>query len=196
MSIVANVLVAPAVTPITIVGFIAALISPFSLQVAELLIYLIKPCAHWITLVAEWSSTFPVLTLSTGAIGFVATIFILLIIIWGRRYVALALVVIILALAWLQRFPAGEWSIANCDVGQGDALVIHLQENRAIVIDVGSDPQIIDRCLHQLGIKEIPLLILTHSHADHVGGLAGLEKNRVVERTWYGNIAEIGRAHV
>ena len=196
MSIVANVLVAPAVTPITIVGFIAALISPFSLQVAQALIFLIKPCAHWITVIAEWSSTFPVLTLATGTLGFLATILIVLLIYWGKRYVALALVVIILALAWLQRFPAGDWSIANCDVGQGDALVIHLQENRAIVIDVGSDPQIIDRCLHQLGIKVIPLLILTHSHADHVGGLAGVEKNRVVERTWYGNIAAGTKAHL
>jgi competence protein ComEC len=45
-----------------------------------------------------------------------------------------------------------------------------------------------DRCLHQLGITEIPLLILTHIHADHVGGLQGVKKHRRVGTTWFGNI--------
>ena len=67
-------------------------------------------------------------------------------------------------------------------------MVINLHHHRGIVIDVGPDPQLMDRCLHQLGIKEIPLLILTHIHADHVGGLQGAKKNRKIGRTWFGNI--------
>jgi competence protein ComEC len=42
--------------------------------------------------------------------------------------------------------------------------------------------------LRQLGIKEIPLLILTHIHADHVGGLAGAQKHRKIGTTWFGDI--------
>jgi competence protein ComEC len=121
--------------------------------------------------------------------------------VWGRRKAAAALLVLILAFTWLQRFPAGDWQIANCDIGQGDALVLNLHNQRAIVIDVGPDPELIDRCLHQLGIKEIPLLILTHSHADHVGGLAGAKKRRTIGQTWYGNMyagttAQIGEYHI
>jgi len=56
------------------------------------------------------------------------------------------------------------------------------------VIDVGPDPQSEDRCLRQLGIKEIPLLILTHIHADHVGGLQGAKKHRTIGTTWFGDI--------
>jgi competence protein ComEC len=107
---------------------------------------------------------------------------------FGRaKFVALFLIVVI-SISWLQRFPAGDWQIANCDVGQGDALVINLKNQRGIVIDVGPDPQLMDRCLRQLRITEIPLLILTHVHADHVGGLQGVKKNRKVGTTWFGNI--------
>ena len=30
-----------------------------------------------------------------------------------------------------------------------------------------------DRCLRRLGLRAVPLVVLTHFHADHVDGLAG-----------------------
>ena len=201
MSVLANVLAAPAVTPITIVGFIAALIAPITPLGAQLLVALIKPFAFWITAIAEWTARFPVFTLRTGLYGFITALILIALLVWGRRKAAAALLVLILAFTWLQRFPAGDWQIANCDIGQGDALVLNLHNQRAIVIDVGPDPELIDRCLHQLGVKEIPLLILTHSHADHVGGLSGAKKRRTIGQTWYGNMyagttAQIGEYHI
>ena len=188
MSVVANVLAAPAVAPITIIGFIAALFSPFTPWLSHLLIYCVKPLATWIAWVAAWSSGFPVFTLKTGLYGFIAVVILICVLVIGRAKVAITLLILVLAFSWIQRFPAGDWQIANCDIGQGDAMVINLHHHRGIVIDVGPDPQLIDRCLHQLGIKEIPLLILTHIHADHVGGLAGAQKNRKIGTTWFGNI--------
>jgi competence protein ComEC len=188
MSVLANLLAAPAVTPITIVGFIAALISPIAPPISGLLIFLVKPFAAWIAWVARWSSQFPVFTLKTGLYGFLGAALIVTAIYFGRAKFATILLILIISTSWLQRFPAGDWQIANCDVGQGDAMVINLRHHRAIVIDVGPDPQLIDRCLHQLGVKEIPLLVLTHPHADHVGGLQGAKKNRRIGTTWFGNI--------
>jgi len=188
MSVLANLLAAPAVTPITIVGFIAALISPIAPPISGLLIFLVKPFAAWIAWVARWSSQFPVFTLKTGLYGFLGAALIVTAIYFGRAKFATILLILIISTSWLQRFPAGDWRIANCDVGQGDALVINLKNQRGIVIDAGPDPQVMDRCLRQLGITEIPLLILTHVHADHVGGLQGVKKNRKVGTTWFGNI--------
>ena len=196
MSIVANVLAAPVVAPITIVGFIAALISPFAPALSAFLIFFIKPLASWIAWVAAWSSTFPVFTLKTGLYGFVAASALAAAIYFGRARALLIFLVVVISVTWLQRFPAGDWDIANCDIGQGDSMVINLHHHKAIVIDVGPDPQLIDRCLHQLGITEIPLLVLTHIHADHVGGLQGARKNRRVGVTWFGNINAGTHAHI
>jgi len=188
ISIIANLLAAPAVTPITIVGFVAALISPIAPPLSAGLIFLIKPFAAWIAWVARWSAQFPVFTLKTGLYGFIVVALIVGLIYFGRARAGIAILILIISISWLQQFPAGDWQVANCDVGQGDAMVINLHHHRGIVIDVGPDPQLMDRCLHQLGIKEIPLLILTHIHADHVGGLQGVKKNRTIGTTWFGNI--------
>jgi competence protein ComEC len=188
MSVIANILAAPVVAPITIVGFIAALISPFLPAVSSFLILFIKPLASWIALVASWSSSFPVFTLKTGLYGFIAATVLAAAIYFGRARAGIIFLIVVISTSWVQRFPAGDWSIANCDIGQGDSMVINLHDHKAIVIDVGPDAQLIDRCLHQLGIKEIPLMVLTHVHADHVGGLTGARKNRKVGVTWFGNI--------
>jgi competence protein ComEC len=196
MSILANILAAPVVAPITIVGFVAALISPISAPIAELLIWLVKPLAQWITWIAAWSSTFPVFTLKTGLYGFIAALLLALVIYIGRVKALIPLLLIVIAFSWVQRFPTGDWQIANCDIGQGDAMVLNLKNNRAILIDVGPEPQLIDRCLRQLGIKEIPLIVLTHGHADHIGGLSGAKKNRSVAQIWFGNVFAGTRARI
>ena len=39
------------------------------------------------------------------------------------------------------------------------------------MVDAGPDPRPMDRCLDGLGVRRVPLLVLTHFHADHVDGL-------------------------
>ncbi len=196
MSILANILAAPVVAPITIVGFVAALISPISAPIAELLIWLVKPLAQWITWIAAWSSTSPVFTLKTGLYGFIAALLLAMVIYIGKVKALIPILVVVIGFSWVQRFPAGDWQIANCDIGQGDAMVLNLMNNRAILIDVGPEPQLIDRCLRQLGIREIPLIVLTHGHADHIGGLSGAKKNRSVGQIWFGNVFAGTRARI
>ncbi|CAH0164030.1 ComEC/Rec2 family competence protein [Microbacterium sp. Bi121] len=66
-----------------------------------------------------------------------------------------------------------DWSIAACDVGQGDGLVVR-SEGRIALIDTGMEPEPIRSCLSALGIERIDLLILTHFDADHVGAAGAL----------------------
>jgi len=201
MSIVANLLAAPAVAPITIVGFVAALTSMVSSQFATLLVSCVKPLAWWIAEVADWTAGYRVLMIGKGYLGFaIAVIAIALFYLFPRKFVVIALCAV-LTITYFQRFPGGDWQVANCDIGQGDGAAVNLGDHRAIVIDTGPDPELIDRCLKQLSIREIPLLILTHGHADHIAGLAGALRGRKVGATWFGNIhrgtvAQIGTAKI
>ena len=189
MSVIANLLAAPAVAPITVIGFIAALISPFAPFITRMLIFVIHFPAAFITWVAHWAAQFPVLKMSSAIlIG-------LLIAFWfartllqthWKKYVAISLCAL-LFVSWIGRWPGGQWSVANCDIGQGDSSVINLGNHRAIVLDVGPDAALEDACLKALGISEIPLLILSHFHADHVEGLPGLLKKRRVGQVWVSN---------
>ncbi len=65
-------------------------------------------------------------------------------------------------------------------MGQGEALVLTAGGDRALVVDAGPEPEAVDRCLRSLGVRRIPLLVLTHFHADHVAGLPGLLRGRSV----------------
>jgi competence protein ComEC len=191
MSVIANLLAAPAVAPITVLGFIAALIHPILPGVAGLLILIIRIPAAFIGLVAKWSASFSVLELGKGASGFLA-IAVAAICIWifrtffrkHRKAIAILLVVLLATGNWFARFPGIDWQVGNCDIGQGDAMVINLGDHRGVVVDVGPDPQLIDKCLKQFAITQVSILVLTHFHADHVEGLPGLLKGRTVGQVW------------
>jgi competence protein ComEC len=47
-----------------------------------------------------------------------------------------------------------------------------------------------DRCLADLHVRDVPLLLLSHYHVDHVGGIAGVFHGRHVGRVVTGPLAE------
>jgi competence protein ComEC len=68
-----------------------------------------------------------------------------------------------------------------CDVGQGDALLLHVGPAAAVAVDTGPDPAREDACLRRFQITKLPLVVLTHFHADHIGGLLGALHGRKVD---------------
>ena len=77
-------------------------------------------------------------------------------------------------------WPPRDWSLVVCDVGQGDALLLRTGPFSAIAVDTGPEPDREDACLRRFAISDIPLVILTHFHEDHIGGLTGLLAGRKV----------------
>lgn len=62
------------------------------------------------------------------------------------------------------------WTIAACDVGQGDAVLVR-SAGAVALIDTGPDPALLRACLELLGVDRIDLLVLTHFDMDHRGGV-------------------------
>ncbi|MEV8026992.1 ComEC/Rec2 family competence protein [Cellulosimicrobium funkei] len=83
-----------------------------------------------------------------------------------------------------------DWAVVACDVGQGDALVVRSGSRAAVVVDVGPAGAAAGSCLDDLGVERVDLLVLSHFHADHVGGLEAVLRGRKVERALVSPTAE------
>ena len=59
--------------------------------------------------------------------------------------------------------------ITFLDVGQADAVLIQAPEGQTALVDAGRRSPVDG--LRALGVEEIDLLVATHAHADHIGGM-------------------------
>lgn len=73
------------------------------------------------------------------------------------------------------------------DVGQADAALIRTPENETIVVDAGRNGKTAALLLAQ-GVQEIDLLILSHAHQDHTGGLDDILDAMPVKEIWYSGL--------
>ncbi|RVW05526.1 ComEC/Rec2 family competence protein [Rhodococcus xishaensis] len=192
VSVVANILVAPVIAPITVVGAVAAVLATVWLPAAILVVRIAGPPLWWLLEVADRAAAVPGATVAVpdGLAGAIVVAVGVAVVVpamryrWSRR-ILLALGIGVAAV-WLPTrvyypgWPAAGWSFVACDVGQGDGLVLSSGDGRAVVVDAGPDPAPMDRCLRGLGVGEVALVIVTHLHADHYGGLEGVLDGRAV----------------
>lgn len=199
-----NLLVEFAIAPATVLGFAALATAPWAMPVAKALAWCAGWPAGWIADVARTGAALPGAGVDwpgswTGAaLLALATVALLLA---GRRLLRhpwwCGACGVLLLLAVVQPppltrvvtgWPPPGWRFAMCDVGQGDATVLAAGAGTGVVVDAGPDPVLVDRCLRTLGITRIPLVVLTHFHADHVAGLPGVLRGRqvgAIETTTY-----------
>ncbi|WP_406459898.1 ComEC/Rec2 family competence protein [Streptomyces sp. NBC_01622] len=191
-----NLLAELAVAPATVLGFAALATAPVLMPVAKVLAWGASWPAGWIADVARTGAALPGGGVDwpgswTGAL-LLAVAFAVLVLV-GRRLLrhpwlcgvcGLLLLLVVVEPAPLTRvitgWPPPGWRFAMCDVGQGDATVLAAGKGTGVVVDAGPDPKLVDQCLRTLGITRIPLVVLTHFHADHVAGLPGVLRGRSV----------------
>ncbi|WHM38788.1 ComEC/Rec2 family competence protein [Streptomyces sp. BPTC-684] len=191
-----NLLAELAVAPATVLGFAALAVAPVAMPVAELLAWCAGRPTGWIADIARTGAALP--GAQTGWPGgwgggaLLAGVTVGAVFLarrlprhpWVAAGCAVLLLLVVVRPAPLTRvvtgWPPPGWAFAMCDVGQGDATVLAAGEGTAVVVDAGPDPVPADRCLRALGVTRIPLLLLTHFHADHVAGLAGVLRGRAV----------------
>lgn len=72
--------------------------------------------------------------------------------------------------------PDGEIVVHFIDVGQGDAELIMTSDGKTVLIDSGTPESrtVLTGYLKEQGVKKIDYFVLTHPHADHIGGAAAV----------------------
>ena len=192
-SIPANLLAEPVVAPALVIGLLGGVVGVWWPLGGRLLARADQPLLDWIAGVAHrmsrWSlATVPWPASVTGVLTLAGLTLAGLFALRHRRVraavvaasVGAAIILVpaqLISLGW----PPPNWLIVACEVGQGDGMVLATGEpGVAVIVDTGPDPALMDGCLERLGVTSIPLLVLTHLHADHVDGLPGTLAGRMV----------------
>lgn len=210
----ANMLVAPAIAPATVLGALAAGIAWIAMPVGHALVWVAGWPLRWVTWVAHFFAALPGASLPwpDGPRG--ATLVVVASVLalgagyavvqrissshQPRRQVLAVLSAGVVLLAawgpvardWWVRHGSSGWQVAACDVGQGTAVAVRSGQSSAVLLDVGPDPVAVDRCLTRLGVRTVDLIVLSHFHADHVDGLPGVLRGRPVGAVLVTGLAE------
>jgi competence protein ComEC len=192
--VAANLLAEPAAPLATVLGLIACLLVPLVPAIGQVVIQIAWIPSWWIAAVARFFMGLPgsQLPWAEGAVGVILLTTVTAIALFitlrtganhrrSRRIAAAALAVILIGylgsvvgdrIGRELRMPS-DWQIAACDVGQGDAVLVR-SAGKVALIDTGPNPASLARCLDELGIGRVTLLVLTHYDLDHVGGTAAV----------------------
>ncbi|MGC0268008.1 ComEC/Rec2 family competence protein [Glutamicibacter soli] len=200
-SLPANLLAAPLLPVITALGVAALLLCTVIPGAAHVLAWLIGWPAEAIGQLAHlavrlpgasrpWPEGLPGIVIAAG----IAVLFCVLLIAGSQterlrvRRTCLALLGVLAVFLAALVLPAtlfwkpplhDPWTIAMCDVGQGDALVVRDGESSGWLIDAGPPGGGVSGCLRQLGITTLSKVFMTHQDADHFGGVPELESSGV-----------------
>lgn len=194
VGLAANLLAAPAAPIATIIGLLACLAAPVPV-LADLLAASAWLPAAWIAHTATITARLPFAQVavapgvaSAALVGIVSAAAAVLLTDGCRtipviRGAAASVLAVMLALGGAHVVLNGplasatspdDWSVAACDVGQGDALLVR-SDSRIALIDTGPEPEPLAACLRSLGVEHIDLLVLTHFDLDHVGGVEAVQ---------------------
>ena len=79
-----------------------------------------------------------------------------------------------------------ELQVTVLDVGQGDAMLVEFPNQQVMLVDAGSSDygSLVVNALKQRNISRIDLLVATHPHEDHIGGMAAVLNAFTVGAVW------------
>ncbi len=91
-----------------------------------------------------------------------------------------------------QGTPEGLLAVHFIDVGQGDSILIRTPQGRTMLIDGGTAAagETVLNYLSRAGISKIDLVVGTHPHEDHIGGLVSVLEKMPVDR-----VIDSGKIH-
>lgn len=199
--ILANVVVVP------LLGYGATVLATAAMPL-QFILPAVATCllklAGWLVLCSNsfifWISRLPVLhSFSAGPSDLLATVTLLAILSFVQsaraRKIAVNLVFVglIMAHVWPTSDNDEKTRLVFLSVGQGDACLIKRVDGQTILVDGGGYLRDTDKdfgerylvpALHRLKVQQIDIMVLTHPHPDHLGGLPAIAEQFHVREFW------------
>ena len=198
----------PAAAAAVGLGYISSTVAKPAVWISGLALEGIAGTVHWLggaqvtgTSIADLRVAIPSLTMILASIAALA-LAMLAAQIRRTRLAAFASVVLLFGVAaWIAFVPsrphlrAGVMEMTTIDVGQGDSILLVTPESRALLIDAGGLPQwmhsdfdigeqVVSSYLWNRGIDHLDVVVITHPHADHFGGMPAVIANFHPRELW------------
>lgn len=215
LGIPANSLVVPLHALLLPLAATAVAASYISFSLAQVLAWCAAIPLHWTNHVVEALAHWELWRVRVGdvrvptpgiAISLFAAVAFVFALITARKNAAVSAVGLIVltllacALAVPPRpaFHSGVLEITAIDVGQGDSILLISPQGRTLLIDAGGElgatedshfdmgEDVVSPYLWSRGISRLDSVVLTHAHADHIGGMRAVITNFRPRELWVG----------
>ena len=111
----------------------------------------------------------------------------------------LALVAIAIWSSVLEKpMASGNLTLSVLDVGQGDSLLVTTPLGHHVLVDAGPTSQVtakLDAALPRSG-RAIDLAIVSHNHADHIGGMIAVINRFTVDQFWLSGATDTTQVYI
>jgi competence protein ComEC len=196
----------PAAAAAVSLGYISTALAKPAVWISGLALEGIAGTVHWLggpqavgTSIADMRVAMPSMAMVLASI---AALVLAMLAVRRARLAAFASVALLFAVAvWVALVPSrphlrpGRMEMTTIDVGQGDSILLVTPDGHTMLIDAGGLPQwmhsdfdlgeqVVSTYLWNRGIDHLDVVVITHPHADHLGGMPAVIANFHPRELW------------